>query len=522
MVLAVPLTYHLLLILLVPLRPATGWTTVPPDTWRLERRKHHFQRHVVVTAKASASDTADRQQQQQQKQVIVVGGGVGGLAIASRIAAANPSCNVTILEKNRYVGGRCGSFEVQGAGGQKEAFRHERGPSLLLLPRFYRELFQDCCRGREKSTPEDYGLLMKACIPAYQVVWNDGDRIDVGFPRSSTRSDAELASRRKMDEIEHEGSKKWDAYMEVCKAFLDCGLPNFIEERLDLSSFPAFLQESLKDFGRCWPLKPHSDVLAAIFTSAKMKSLSSFQDLYVGLEPYSNSNKVGGGVLETTAPAVFGLLAAVELHPQSDSELCGVYAPIGGFQKVTEAFENLAIDLGVRIETDTTVLKVTTDGVFYCRNSHGDTSVEKGQPEFVRADLIVVNADIPYASKVLLNSTDENPITSKIQKGFVPRYDWEEKGEGRPMKYLFSSGVIAFHWSLDRELADLNTHNVFLMASPSSSSSLLDKKDEEETLLRQSWRAVRGDTSSLESFNFYVHRPSKVDPSAAPKVSFCC
>ena len=50
------------------------------------------------------------------------------------------------------------------------------------------------------------------------------------------------------------------------------------------------------------------------FVSNKMKALASFQNLYVGLEPYRNDDQIGGGVLKKTAPAVFGLLAAIELH----------------------------------------------------------------------------------------------------------------------------------------------------------------------------------------------------------------
>ena len=65
-------------------------------------------------------------------------------------------------------------------------------------------------------------------------------------------------------------------------------------------------------------MKPHSDVLQAIFESDKMQALASFQDLYVGLEPFRNDDKPFGGVAQTTAPAVFGLLAAIELHPRND------------------------------------------------------------------------------------------------------------------------------------------------------------------------------------------------------------
>lgn len=56
-------------------------------------------------------------------------------------------------------------------------------------------------------------------------------------------------------------------------------------------------------------------MLDDLFSSEKMKALASFQDLYVGLEPYKNEKYFGGGVIKKTAPAVFGLLAALELHP---------------------------------------------------------------------------------------------------------------------------------------------------------------------------------------------------------------
>ena len=148
----------------------------------------------------------------------------------------------------------------------------------------------------------------------------------MGFPHGSnsdtgTNADGVIISKEeqlsidKMNSYEADGYQKWKEYMAACSAFLDCGLPNFIEERLDLPSFPAFLYQALREKGKAWPLKPHSDVLDAIFDSEKMKAMASFQDLYVGLEPYKNEEGLFGGVMKKTAPAVFGLLAALELHP---------------------------------------------------------------------------------------------------------------------------------------------------------------------------------------------------------------
>jgi phytoene desaturase (3,4-didehydrolycopene-forming) len=410
------------------------------------------------------------------QQVIVVGGGVGGLSTAARIAASLHDVSVLVLEKNDYIGGRCGSFTISTPKGN---FRHERGPSLLLLKDYYVDLFQECS-SCEKGILH-YGLKMVDCVPAYQVIFDDGDRIELGFPSGTDCSIQEACSREKMNAYEFNGSKKWDAYMKTMAAYLDCGLPNFIEEKLDLKSFPSFLKESLRDGAQAWPLKPHSDVLDGFFQSTKMKVLASFQNLYVGLEPYrNNGQQLFGGILRKTAPAVFGLLAAIELHPTKG----GVYAPVGGFEAVTKALERLVLDQGVEIRCNSTATRVTDKGV----HVKSESSMEN---YFIPADLVIVNADLPYSTKVLMKDSEE------------ARYDWDDN-------YDFSSGVIAFHWSIEGELTDLNTHNVFLVANSRENAEA-------------SWRVLRDhqDTTTLdddlEPFNFYVHRASCADDTAAPQ-----
>jgi phytoene dehydrogenase-like protein len=194
---------------------------------------------------ASSSKIEDRGSPSKPN-VVIVGGGVGGLAVAARMASTVP-CHVTILEKNLEVGGRCGSFDtvLPNVG----TFRHERGPSLLLLPDVYRDVFRECHTG---SSSEDYGLSICQCTPAYQVIFEDGDSIELGFPRKDNEvmSTAEISSRERMNSYESGGAEKWDEYMKATSAFLDCGLPNFIEERLDIASFPAFLREALRDYAK--------------------------------------------------------------------------------------------------------------------------------------------------------------------------------------------------------------------------------------------------------------------------------
>lgn len=418
--------------------------------------------------------------------IVIVGSGVGGLSTASRIASSSDlpdDTKLIILEKNSIdnVGGRCGSFfrDIPNVG----TFRHERGPSLLLLRDVYEDLFREC--GKD---PNDFGLEIVQCVPAYQVVFEDGDSINLGF-RQSDPGDSRLKneSREKMNEYETNGSLKWDEYMAATEAFLDCGLPNFIEEKLDLNSFPSFVKEATKDNFKAWPLFPHSRVLDAIFSSTKMKAIASFQDLYVGLEPFTNNSEFAGGVIKKTAPAVFGLLSALELHPTNEKG--GVFAPIGGFQAVSSAFEKLACSLGVDIQYDTTVTRVTDEGVWY-------KAKDSSEQKFLPADLTIVNADLPFATKTLMPN-------SGLAGPKAPKYDWDDE-------FDFSSGVIAFHWSLDKEYPQLNTHNVFMIG-------------ENDEKAKESWAAVRFNDPSVTpfddcnfSFNFYVHRPKAVDKTAAP------
>lgn len=161
-----------------------------------------------------------------------------------------------------------------------------------------------------------------------------------------------------------------------------------------------------------------------------------------------------------------------------------MFAPVGGFRSVQTAFQRLAEEKGVQICLNTTVISVESHGV------RVRWPASDGNESFVPADLIIVNADLPYATQTIL-SQDVN-----VSAG----YDWIDS-------FDFSSGVIAFHWSVGRTLEDLNTHNVFLVASSRSEAEA-------------SWRVLRTSSTStrsdVEPFNFYVHRASKTDPSATP------
>ena len=168
-----------------------------------------------------------------------------------------------------------------------------------------------------------------------------------------------------------------------------------------------------------------------------------------------------------------------------------VHAPIGGFQAVSNAFERLAVDCGVEILYEKTVTAIEKGRIWYI---DGKT----GKKEKMPTQVTVVNADLPFATKSLLcNSPNEVPSDA------AACYDWDDN-------FDFSSGVIAFHWSIKKECEALNTHNVFLAGRTRAD-------------VTSSWSSIRDNDPSIfqgfakdHPFNFYVHRASVNDATAAP------
>lgn len=368
---------------------------------------------------------------------ITPGAGVGGVATAARLAKAG--FNVTLLEKNAFTGGRCSLIE-------RSSYRFDQGPSLLLLPKLFHETFQDL-----DTSLQGEGVTLLKCEPNYNMFFADGGTFQLS-------TDASVMKR----EIEKwEGKDGFARYLQwmgeahrhyevsvrevLHKNFTWFGhlvRPSFLVHLLDLHPFVSIWSRASKYF--------YSERLRRVFT---------FGSMYMGMSPFD-------------APGTYSLLQYTELAE-------GIWYPVGGFQKVAQALVGICERLGVVVRLNTAVEQVLTT-----QDGKKAIGVKLENGEVLKADLVVINADLVYAYNNLFpsSSTKTKTYAKSLQKRDA------------------SCSSISFYWSLSAKVPELTTHNIFLA-------------DE----YRESFDSIFHRQSIPKDPSFYVNVPSRIDPTAAPE-----
>jgi phytoene dehydrogenase-like protein len=94
--------------------------------------------------------------------VIVIGAGIGGIAAAAHLAQRG--IQVTVVEKNPQLGGRCNRFTQAG-------HRFDTGPTLLIMPLVYEQEFAALGVSIHEM------LDLQRVDPTYHLVFDDGSRL---------------------------------------------------------------------------------------------------------------------------------------------------------------------------------------------------------------------------------------------------------------------------------------------------------------------------------------------------------
>jgi phytoene desaturase len=263
------------------------------------------------------------------------------------------------------------------------------------------------------------------------------------------------AMRRQLEAIEPGSYAGLQAYLAEGQEQYRLALSGFVGRNFR-SLAEYFSPANLPLLFRLRALVNHYHHIGHFLRDPRLKAAFTFQDMYLGLSPFD-------------APATYSLLAYTELGG-------GVWFPRGGLYRVVESLASVAERLGVRFRYGTAVSQI---------------EIEAGRAVGVRleggarlpADVVIANADLPYVYRSLLSEAG--------------RADQAEAERLADLKYTCSA--LMFYWGLDRHYAQLHTHNVFLCGDYESG-----------------FDRIFADHSLPDEPSFYVHAPSRVDPSAAP------
>ncbi|OJZ89670.1 hypothetical protein ASPFODRAFT_58355 [Aspergillus luchuensis CBS 106.47] len=331
--------------------------------------------------------------------VIVVGAGAGGVATAARLA--KQGFDVTVVEKNDFVGGRCSLIHHNGYVRYwsllyfksllaNNSQRFDQGPSLLLMPEVFHETFHDL-----GTSIEGEGISLLKCEPNYRVWFSDHDSFDLTTD----------VARLKPQIEHHEGENSFHSFlgfMQESGRHYDLSMIHVLRRNFP-GLFSMMRLGLLRSLFTMHPFQSIHSRVSRYFTSDKMRRIFTFGSMYLGMSPYD-------------APGTYSLLQYAELAG-------GVWYPAGGFEKILEGIEKIGKRFGVeyRLKSPVSSIIISED--------HSAKGVLLSSGEKLEADLVVVNADLVYAYKHLLPASKEARRLSNREA---------------------SCSSISFFWSFDR------------------------------------------------------------------------
>lgn len=307
-----------------------------------------------------------------ERNVLIIGGGLGGLSAA--IHLKTKGFNVTLLEKNKTVGGRANRIEMEG-------FRFDTGPSLLNYPWVFKQLFE--AAGRNMT---DYIKLLPV-DPSITFHWPDHSTFTLSSQITKLVEECE--------KMEPGISPKLFAWLgdAECKY-------RFSFDKLVLTNEDNPLKWVLR-------LKPAELLKMGVWHSLNTELSRFFKSRYLREALGSYAMYLGGS--PRALPGLFSILPYGELA-------YGLWLPEGGIYGMVQAMEKLALDVGVTIQTEAEVEQILI-------SDHKASGVLLRDGTRLDAPIVVSNADVPHTQSELIKKQDyKTPNVPRMTCGVVTFY----------------------------------------------------------------------------------------------------
>ncbi len=323
-----------------------------------------------------------------KKTITIIGSGFSALAASCYLA--KEGFNVTILEKNNTVGGRARQLV-------KEGFTFDIGPTWYWMPDVFEKFFADF-----DKKPSDYYHLDKL-NPAYEVYF---DKVD------SIKIPDNLSEILAIFEKEETGSANH------LESFLDNAKHNYDVAIKDLVYRPGI---SITELITPVTIRKANQFFSSIRTTVRRKIKNSrlqqimeFPVLFLGAKP-------------SNTPSFYSFMNYADFG-------LGTWHPKGGMYEVVKAMVTLAVELGVKIETNQNVEKINVEnGVVKSVVSNGIT---------IESDIVLSGADYHHTETLL----DEK------YRGYSEKY-WDSK--------IFAPSSLLFYVGFNKKIDNVSHHTLF-------------------------------------------------------------
>ena len=311
------------------------------------------------------------------KKALVIGSGFSGLSSAAFLS--KNGFEVTLVEKNKTVGGRARIFHEKG-------YSFDMGPSWYWMPEIFENFFNEF----NLKIEDLYDL--KQLDPGFKIVFKDQE---INLP-SSWNEICHL-----FDKYEENGADKLNKFMEDAQQKYSIGL-DFLYNSPGVSIRELFNPQILKNINKLQLLTSYRNHIKKYFNNEYLINILEFPVLFLGTSAKHT-------------PALYSLMAYSGIKQ-------GTFYPIGGFNAVIKSMEKLCIDLGVNIVTGSEVKKINIKNKKVVSVSTQNDEIE--------TDYLIASADYAHV---------ENQLLEKKYRNYSTEY-WNKKNFS-PSSLLFYLGV---------------------------------------------------------------------------------
>ena len=360
----------------------------------------------------------------------IIGSGFAGIAAAASLA--QKGIDVTVFEKNETIGGRARQFHESG-------FTFDMGPSWYWMPDVFESFFNRF--GRQASDFYD----LKKLDPGFTIFFSNDERMDVPAELEGIYEmfeNLEKGSADKLKKFLKEGEYKYEVGVKDLVYRPNLSFTELIDFRLMMGALKLHV------------FKPFDKYVRSYFKNPLLIQLMEFPVLFLGAMPRDT-------------PALYSLMNYSALAQ-------GTWYPMGGMHEIVKAMQSVAIEQGVKFQTDAEVEKIIVE------NNRAKSIQIKGKE--LKSDVIIGSADYHHIDQHLLEPADRH---------YSKNY-WD--------KQVLAPSSLIFYLGIDKKIPKLNHHNLFF-----------------DTDFEEHAKAIYKNPKYPEDPLFYVCCPSKTDDSVAPK-----